>query len=74
MSPATAFQHVVDAAVAATAVGPYRPVRDYTRRGEPIPDVLLPGRLLMRQPAEVRAALRALTSTVTANVAPWAVG
>lgn len=73
MSPATAFQRVVDAATVATAVGPYRPIQDYIRRGEPIPDALLPGRLLMRQPAKVRAALQGLTSATAADVAPWVI-
>ena len=75
MSPTTALQHVVDAAgVASVTVGSrYRAIRDYIARGRPIPDGLLPGRLLVRQPSEVRAALRALASTDAANVAPWVV-
>lgn len=75
MSPTTALQHVVDAAViASVSVGSHhRAIQDYVTRGQPIPDALLPGRLLARQPPEVRTALCTLTSADAANVAPWAV-
>lgn len=75
MSPTVALQHAITAAVAASvAVGSrYRTIQEYIAQGRPIPDDLLPGRLLARQPSEVRTALRALTSTAAANVAPWAV-
>lgn len=75
MSPTAALQHAIDAAVTTSvAVGSrYRAIQDYIVQGRPIPDDLLPGRLLARQPAEIRTALRALTSADAANVAPWAV-
>lgn len=75
MSPTAALQHAIDAAVTASvAVGSrYQTIQAYIAQGRPIPDDLLPGRLLARQPSEVRAALRALTSAAAANVAPWAV-
>lgn len=75
MSPTVALQHVVDAAIATSvAVGSrYRLIRDYVDLGRAVPDDLLPGRVVARQPPEVRTALRTLTSADAANVAPWAV-
>lgn len=45
--------------------------REYVLAGRDIPERLLPGRLIMRESAEVRAALSRLTSADAADVAPW---
>lgn len=45
----------------------------YVRDGKPIPDYLLPGRLVQRTSPEVRSALGALTSDRVRDAAPWAV-
>jgi hypothetical protein len=48
MSPTAALQHAIDAAVTTSvAVGSrYRTIQEYIAQGRPIPDDLLPGRLL----------------------------
>lgn len=43
----------------------------YVQAGKEIPELLLPGRLIMRQPEKTRAALRELTSREASNVADW---
>lgn len=50
-----------------------RTAMDYVRREQPIPDHLLPGRFISRQPPAAREHLQALTSTDAARVAPWVV-
>ena len=45
----------------------------YVGSKEGIPEILLPGRFLMKQPADVRESLARLTSDDHLRTAPWAV-
>ncbi len=73
MTPLRALEEAVQSAFCIP--GCYRSggALEHVRAGKPIPEALLPGRLVERMPPEHRAALRELTSHQAQSMAPWAV-
>lgn len=74
MSPSQAFREMVESALWPLP-GCFRSggALAYVQAGKEIPELLLPGRLIMKQPERTRAALRGLTSRTASNVPDWVI-